>query len=621
MRMETAGHGSPQRRKGIAVGKGVIVAMAALAVSGGMEAGTAAQSTAAVQAAPSGQAEAGRKVAQLAEDSWQWVLSTDNVLRDAAGLPFSGIKDIDLAEARRDAAVARRTLAALNAIDSARLATNDQITRQFLLKFHEDIAQGADNWLLDFAITPYSGVLPLNGLLEFAAKRPLATPAQRAEYLRLLAELGDRIDQMHARTVAQRAAGIYLPKPAIPSLRATYKALAGGVEPRLVPDAARLLGLSAGERDAYTAEVRSQVQARIAPGITEIATLLGADYEAQAPAAIGLSQFPGGGARYARAIATYTTLQASPEDLHALGLRLVADTQGRMAEIRTQLGFNGTQAEFHRMLDTDPRFRVASDAALEALYREQIARIEPHVPAYFGRLPKAPYGIRRIPAANERGVAFGYYEKPSSVEPAGLFRYNGADLDKRSMVQAAAINFHELIPGHHFHLALQAENGDLPMIRRELASLRLSAYNEGWAQYAANLAIEMGALKDDYELYGLVATDAMMAARLVVDTGVNALGWDFDKARTYLVDNTLMSPQQAAAEVLRYATDVPGQALGYKLGHEHVLGLRRRAETELGKDFDLRAFHDAVLAPGALPLSVLDAQMEKWLEAQRRRRP
>ncbi|MFN7399666.1 MAG: DUF885 domain-containing protein, partial [Sandaracinobacter sp.] len=314
----------------------------------------------------------------------------------------------------------------------------------------------------------------------------------------------------------------------------------------------------------------------------------------------------------------YTTMQVSPAELHALGLRLVADTQTRLAAIRTRLGFTGTQAEFHRMLDTDPRFRVANDAALEALYREQIARIEPHVPTYFGRLPKAPYSIRRIPAANERGVAFGYYEKPSSVEPSGLFRYNGADLDRRSMVQAAAINFHELIPGHHFHLALQAENRELPMIRRKLASLRLSAYNEGWAQYAANLAVEMGALKDDYELYGLVATDAMMAARLVVDTGVNALGWTFDRARTYLVDHTLMSPQQASAEVLRYATDVPGQALGYKLGHQRILGLRRRAEAALADDFDRRAFHDAVLAPGALPLDVLDAHIGRWIASQRR---
>ncbi|MFN7399699.1 MAG: DUF885 family protein, partial [Sandaracinobacter sp.] len=247
---------------------------------------------AAAPPAPANPDDARRAVARIADESWQWVLATDNALRDAAGLPFAGVKDIDIADARKDADFASTHLATLRAIDPKLLDSNDEITRQFLLKLHEDVAQGPDNWLFDFAITPYSGVLPLNGLVEFASKRPLATPAQRADYLRLLAELGDRIDQMHARTVAQREAGIYLPKPAIPSLRATYQALAAGLDARLVPDAGRLGGLQADERAAYAAEVGSMVQVRLATPITAIATLLGPDYEAKAPAAIGLSQYP-----------------------------------------------------------------------------------------------------------------------------------------------------------------------------------------------------------------------------------------------------------------------------------------------------------------------------------------
>jgi uncharacterized protein (DUF885 family) len=165
-------------------------------------------------------------VARIADETWQWVLGSDNGLRDAAGLPFNGIKDITLEEARRDADFANGRIAALRAIDPAMLSPDDEINRRFLLKFHEDVAQGPDNWITDFAITPYSGVLGLSGLLEFASKRPLATPAERAEYLHLITEIGDRLDQMLGRTIAQRDAGIYLPKPAIPSLRATYAALA-----------------------------------------------------------------------------------------------------------------------------------------------------------------------------------------------------------------------------------------------------------------------------------------------------------------------------------------------------------------------------------------------------------
>ncbi|WP_430446787.1 DUF885 domain-containing protein [Sphingorhabdus contaminans] len=560
-----------------------------------------------------------RILAAIAEETWQGVMTSDNGLRDAAGLPFVGIKDIDRAEAERDAAAARRLLARLRMIDPAALTPDEAITRQFLIKFNQDIAEGPDNWLHDFAITPYSGVLPLNGLIEFASKRPLATPKQRAEYLWLLTEIGDRLDQMKERTIAQRDAGIYLAKPAISSLRATYLALAGGVETRLVPSPARLAAMPDSDAASFTAAARSAAAARITAGLTDIAVLLDTDYESHAPASIGLSQYSGGRERYRRAIATYTTTDQSPEQLHALGLGLVADTQQRLAELRDRIGFAGSQADFHRMLDTDPRFRVADATALEALFRAQIARIEPHIPRYFSRQPKAGYSIRRIPATSEGGVAFGYYEKPSSVEPLGLFRYNGANLDKRSMVQAAAINYHELIPGHHFHLALQAENTALPAIRRDLASLRLSAYNEGWAQYAANLAIEMGAITDPYDHYGLVALDAMMAARLVVDTGVNALGWDFTQARDYLVAHTMMSLEQASAEVLRYATDVPGQALAYKLGHEKFVNLRREAEAALGARFDIREFHDTVLSPGAVQLDVLEAHIRNWIEQKRSR--
>ncbi|USI76621.1 MULTISPECIES: DUF885 domain-containing protein [unclassified Sphingopyxis] len=558
-------------------------------------------------------------VAAIAEESWQGVLASDNALRDAAGLPFVGVKDIDRAEAERDAAAARTLLARLRVIDPAALTPDEEITRQFLIKFNKDIAEGPDNWVHDFAITPYSGVLPLNGLIELASKWPLATPKQRAEYLWLLTEIGDRLDQMKERTIAQRDAGIYLAKPAIASLRATYLALAGGVEARLVPSPARLAAMPDSGAESFTAAARGAAAARITAGLTDIAVLLDADYETRAPAAIGLSQYPGGRERYRRAIATYTTTDQSPEQLHALGLQLVANTQRRLAELRVRIGFAGSQADFHRMLDTDPRFRVADAGALEALYRKQIVRIEPHIPRYFGRQPKAGYGIRRIPAASEGGVAFGYYEKPSSVEPLGLFRYNGANLDRRSMVQAAAINYHELIPGHHFHLALQAEHTALPPIRRELASLRLSAYNEGWAQYAANLAIEMGAVKDPYDHYGLVALDAMMAARLVVDTGVNALGWDFEQARDYLVAHTMMSSEQASAEVLRYATDVPGQALAYKLGHEKFAHLRREAEAALGAGFDIREFHDTVLSPGAVQLDLLETHVRNWVAEMRSR--
>lgn len=402
------------------------------------------------------QPQAAELVDMIAQDSWNWVLQTDSGQRDAAGLPFIGLTDIDFAQTERDAAMARNMLAQLRKVDPAALDNDHLITWKFLLKFHQDIANGPENWIYDFAITPYRGVLPLTGLIEFASKRPLASEAERQEYLLLVTEIGDLLDQMSTKTRKQAEAGIFLPKPAIPSLISTYQGISATAAEKLQPASARLGTLPAAERQNFLQQTKAAIDARITPGFASILAVFDEGYQSKAPMAIGLSQYPGGAERYQRAITTFTTTQSTPDELFAIGESVSSELQTKLAAIRHKLGFKGTQAEFHQMLETDPRFRVSSPEALEALYREQINRVKPHVPQFFKRLPNADYGIRRIPEINEGGVAFGYYEKPSSVEPLGLFRYNGANLDKRGLVQAAAINFHELIPGHHFHIALQA---------------------------------------------------------------------------------------------------------------------------------------------------------------------
>ena len=552
---------------------------------------------------------------RLAATAWQWWLVNDAGLRNSVGLPFTGNHDLGLRQAQRDAAFARRQLVELQLLGAAELDPERETTRRFLVKTWEDVAQQPDNWVYDFVITPYSGVLPLTSLIERAAAQPVQSRRERIDHLFVLAEIGRLLEQMAAKTRLQAEAGIRLPRAALPSLRATYRAVAASATKLRAPGEPEA-SLPPREVQDYRRRVEQLVDGPIQRGFAAILSVLDDDYAASAPESVGLGHYAGGEARYRRAIVTYTGFRGGPAELHQRGLELTADLQLRMAAVRRRLGFEGSREEFHAFLNHDARFKAGDVETLEKSYREQLARIEVHVPQYFSRLPRAGYGIRRIPGANEGAVAFGYYEPPGKSEPLGLFRFNGANLDQRSMVQSAAINFHELVPGHHFHLALQAENEALPRIRRNFVSLKLSAFNEGWAQYAANLAEEMGALKDDYELYGLLATDAMMSARLVVDTGLNALGWDLDRARRYLLDNTLMSPEQVSAEVLRYATDVPGQALAYKLGHVRILQLRQRTRQTSGDCFDVRQFHDAVLSGGALPLEVLEWRVDHWLGAR-----
>jgi uncharacterized protein (DUF885 family) len=213
-------------------------------------------------------------------------------------------------------------------------------------------------------------------------------------------------------------------------------------------------------------------------------------------------------------------------------------------------------------------------------------------------------------------MTFGYYDPPDHDKPSGRYRFNGSRLGERTMVTAAPLIYHELVPGHHFQIALQRENEELPPLRRESFA---TAFVEGWAEYASDLAGEMGLYREPYDRYGRLAMDMFLSTRLVVDTGMNAFGWSLEQARQFMRGHVLESETQIGTETLRYSVDLPGQALAYKLGSSKIRELRERAEAELGERFDVRRFHDAVLSPGALPLPVLEEHVGWWIAQEKRR--
>jgi len=235
-----------------------------------------------------------------------------------------------------------------------------------------------------------------------------------------------------------------------------------------------------------------------------------------------------------------------------------------------------------------------------------IRRIEPKVGAFFHKMPKAPYGVLRLDPALEPSMTYGYYQLPSAAEPRGLYRFNGYKPEQRSTLMAEATIYHELIPGHHFQLALRAENTALTGFRR---TAMYTAFTEGWAEYASDLAGEMGMYDDPYARAGRLAMDLFLSSRLVVDTGMNALGWSRDRALAFMRDNTFETELQIGTETLRYSADMPGQALAYKTGAMKIHELRDRTAKAQGSAFDLRKFHDWVLDSGSMPLGVLDAHV------------
>jgi uncharacterized protein (DUF885 family) len=338
-------------------------------------------------------------------------------------------------------------------------------------------------------------------------------------------------------------------------------------------------------------------------------------YRAAAPAAVGLGQYPGGPEAYRFLVRLHTSLDGlTPEEAHRRGLAEVARIATEMAEVRATLGSELPAGEFHRSLRSDPRFLAASAEEVGERLMRPVRAIEPLVERWFVETPEAPYGVARLDPALEAGMTFGYYQWPLPGEPRGTYYFNGSSLGERPLIGAASLIYHELVPGHHFQIALQTENPALPAFRRNAFPI---AFVEGWAEYASALAGEMGLYQDPHDRYGRLAMDMFLSCRLVVDTGMNALGWSREQALEFLRDRVLESDTQLATETLRYAVDIPAQALAYKTGALAIRDLRRRAEEALGPRFDVRRFHQAVLGHGAMPLEVLAEHVDWWIEQEK----
>lgn len=551
----------------------------------------------------------------IAEEVWQHALARDVYLRVREGLPVTSIPDITLEAARLDSAFYESVLDRLEPVDAA--ALNDEERRVTLRMLRWDMQARVDrveHYWLSFPVMPYTAGLPLNFTHQAFAEASLVTADEREAYLGLVDEYGDWLDQAVAKLAGQRERGILIPQPALPGVRGLLAAFRESA-PALLGVAGRE-GTDPASAPGFADTVARRVDRRVAAGYAALLDFLGDAYEHAAPASVGLGQYPGGKDYYRMLAQLYTTSELTPKEIFDYGKRRVDAINAEMQRIRDQVGFTGTQPDFHAMLRSDARFLARTPADVEARFDHYIARIEPLIDDWFSLMPKAPYGVLRLDAEQEGSMTFGFYDAPNPARPQGNYRYNGSNLESRSLVVAGALIYHELIPGHHFHIALQSENPTLPAYRRVGAALWLSAFTEGWAEYAAEVAGEMGLYDDPYDRYGRLLMDAFLSSRLVVDPGMNGFGWSLEKARQYLRDHTFLSELEIATETLRYSTDIPGQALAYKIGQRRIEELRAHAEETLGDAFDVREFHAAAVGSGAMPLTVLEQHIDWYIEQE-----
>jgi uncharacterized protein (DUF885 family) len=589
----------------------VTIAVLALALTAGCGRKQEEQSQSAADTSAAAAAEADK----LADELLEHLRSTSAYVRMLSNLPVSEIDDLTFEQAQEEADFHRAALERLRTIEIDRLTQDEWLLVRLLEHGYETAVHAADDYWLNFAVTPYSGGQAVLAVHQVLRSQQLTDSAALDRYLQLADEYATMIDQMAAKTRAQAQRGIRVPKPALEGVRTTFNGLRGSAPAALDVAGTRLQGLdavTAADVEAFRTELTKRVKERVTPAYDRLLAVFDESYVAAAPDKVGLSQYPGGKENYLRRIGYGTGLSLTPQEIHERGLATVADLDAKMRAIREQLKFQGDRAAFLDMLRRDARFLAKTPDDVERRYRSYVERMAPRIPEYFSVLPKAPYGVKRLDPAAEPGMTYGYYEQPSPMNPAGTYYYNGSNLGQRSLATAAHLIYHELIPGHHLHLALQSEKQGVHPVRRFML---FGAFNEGWAEYAASLAHEMGLYEDPYDQYGDLLMQSMLAVRLVVDTGMNYLDWPLEKARAYMKEHTFESDVQIASESLRYSTDLFAQALHYRLGFDQIWMLRRRAEAQLGERFDIRAFHAAVIGDGAMPLDVLSEKVDRYLAA------
>jgi uncharacterized protein (DUF885 family) len=369
-----------------------------------------------------------------------------------------------------------------------------------------------------------------------------------------------------------------------------------------------VIGWSDGDWQQFASGLEEVVAGTVRPALERFVAGLVAESlpAARAQDRAGIGHLPGGSAIYRSLVAADTTTQLDPEEIHAIGLREVERIDAEMAELGASVLGGSSLAATRAALRGDPALHFRSADQIEAVARQSLARAQAATPRWFGRLPRTPCEVTRMLPHEEQHSTIAYYREPSAdgTRP-GRYYINTWQPETRPRYEAEALAFHEAVPGHHLQVALAQELTALPAFRRHA---NLTAYVEGWGLYTERLADEMGLYSADLDRLGMLSFDAWRACRLVVDTGMHALGWSRDAAVQFMVDHSALARNNIVNEVDRYLGR-PGQALAYKIGQLAIVRLRAETQARLGPAFDVRSFHDAVLGHGPLPLTTLAASV------------
>ena len=547
---------------------------------------------------------------------WNWRMQQlpgfDEDSDNSARPPANSLQDVGPEAQARRLAYLDGVLEKLDGIDPEALSAQERVN---FAVYRPQIEHAAAELRFRDYEMPFNADSSFWSDLGFMAGADLRDAAAYRAYASRLRDVPRYFDQQIVNMRAGLARGFSVPRAVLDGRDGSIAMVAELKSPEDAsfwkPYARMPATIPAAEQEALRAEGRAAIREAVIPAFARLLTFFRNDYVPQARTTLAAEAMPDGAAWYREQIRKYTTLDQSPDEIHAIGLQEVASIRAEMEAIIDKLGFEGTSkgraaseqrfADFLHFLRTDPQFYAKTPQELLDAAAWISKRVDGEVGKIIGTLPRGRFTI---------------VEVPPEIAPfwtagrggAGTYWLNTYNLPSRPLYNLPALTLHESSPGHSLQQSLVNEQGEVPDFRKQY----ISAYGEGWGLYSEWLGKEMGIYRTPYEDFGRLTYAMWRACRLVIDTGVHHKGWSRDQALAYLRDNTALSEHEVTTEVDRYIS-WPGQALSYKLGEIAIMRLRREAEAALGTKFDVRKFHDVVLAQGSLPLPVLESQVRAYI--------
>jgi len=554
--------------------------------------------------------------AALLDEAWEWQLKENPMMASALGDRRYNDQwtDNSIQAIKRRQDETREFLRRVYAIDRNALSEEDQLNYEL---FRRSLQDRADLFKFDSHLIPFYQRGGVQNLDSNTSRLRFVTVKDYEDWIARLDQIDVVIDQSIELAEGGRKAGMMSPKILMeripnqigsqlvedPEESPFYKVFAEMPDTVSDDDQARL-----------RAQARGVIEETVLPAYRELNEYFVDTYLPNSRDTIGLSELPNGNEWYELRARQFTTTQMTPDEIHRIGLDEVARIRGEMQKIIDSLDFGGSFQDFLVFLRTDPQFYYDTPEELYQAYLATSKRIDPELVNLFGKLPRMPYGVKPIPDSIAPDTTTAYYSRPAADgSRAGTYWVNLYKPEVRPKYEIEVLSVHEAMPGHHLQIALQQELGDMPKFRRFMG---FTAFVEGWGLYSESLGPDLGLYKDPYSQFGALTYEMWRAVRLVVDTGMHYKGWTRQQSIDFFKDNAAKTELDIVNEIDRYI-GWPGQALAYKIGQLKIKQIRGRAETALGDDFDVRAFHDELLGAGALPLDLLEQRMDAWLERKR----